>query len=111
MSASKAKRARQEKRNRPGAKMTASARLAAAVKAFPDSHPWCILCGRPTKFVVVYLPGDPLSVSTPAGKQRFILYPLCEACHDKPGTPEEVEDIITAEYGPHASALADAVLQ
>ena len=91
--------------------MTASARLAAAVKAFPASHPWCILCGRPTEIVGVYLPFDPLSVCTPAGKERFVLYPLCDACHGKPGTPEAVEDIITAELGPHASVLPGAVMQ
>ena len=43
-------------------------------------HPFCLLCGRPSTFVNVYLPGKGTSAAPPAGKGRMIIYSLCEAC-------------------------------
>ncbi len=44
----------------------------------------CILCGRPTMRRGVWIPDDPAREglgSPPAGRQRVMLYALCEA-HD-----------------------------
>ena len=44
------------------------------------THPFCFLCGRPSTFVNVYLPGKGTPAAPPAGKGRMIIYSLCEAC-------------------------------
>ena len=108
MSARRSKKLRKQSKARPDKDRK---RLMAAVRAFPVTHPYCLLCGGQTEFVGVFVPYDPLSVSTPVGKRRYVLYPLCSACHGKPETAETVEDIISVELGPHATAINEAVMQ
>lgn len=45
--------------------------------------PLCFLCGRPSSFVNVYLPGKGTPVAPPPGKERMIIYSLCKGCTER----------------------------
>ncbi len=59
-----------------------------AIDKAPVAPPWlaarrkphCLLCGRPSAFVTLYLPGQDTPVAPPPGKRRLIIYSLCEHC-------------------------------
>ena len=40
----------------------------------------CLLCGEPTSYTSVYLPGPASVVAPPPGKGRMIIYSLCRGC-------------------------------
>lgn len=42
--------------------------------------PFCLLCGKPTSFTNVYIPGKHSPLAPPPGKGRLVVYSLCESC-------------------------------
>ena len=42
--------------------------------------PFCLLCGRPTTFTNIFFPGKGTPLAPPPGKQRLIVYSLCDHC-------------------------------
>lgn len=40
----------------------------------------CLLCGGPTVFTNVYVPGPGSHVAPPPGKGRMVIYSLCRPC-------------------------------
>ena len=55
--------------------------------------PFCLLCGRPSTFTTVYIPGKGTPVAPPPGKGRMIIYGLCDHCA---GRFDELAEIIEA---------------
>ena len=46
-------------------------------------HPMpCASCNSSTLNRGVYIAGDPNRVSTPKGKSRYVVYPICDECLD-----------------------------
>ncbi|QNN21808.1 hypothetical protein HED60_05815 [Planctomycetales bacterium ZRK34] len=52
--------------------------------------PHCLLCGGPTVFTNIYIPGKRSPAAPPPGKRRMIIYSLCESCAGKLDTLAEV---------------------
>ncbi len=44
------------------------------------ARPHCLLCGGPTAFSNIYIPGEESPAAPPPGKQRVVLYSLCQHC-------------------------------
>jgi hypothetical protein len=55
--------------------------------------PSCLLCGRPSTFTNVYIPGKHTPVAPPPGKGRIIIYSLCDHCAER---LDELGEIIEA---------------
>jgi len=55
--------------------------------------PFCLLCGRPSTTVNLYFPGKGTSAAPPAGKNRMIIYSLCDYCSSR---LDELSEIIEA---------------
>lgn len=51
----------------------------------------CYLCGQPSVVLGMCFPEDSQAVGAPAGKQRILIYALCENCFEQSGSTEAVE--------------------
>jgi len=68
------------------------------VKRAPFAPPWlaarhkpfCLLCGSPTAFTTIYLPGKNSPAAPPPGKGRMIIYSLCKRCAQRLDTLADV---------------------
>jgi hypothetical protein len=56
----------------------------------------CLLCGRRTSFMGVWVPTASTcgELGAPAGKSRLVAYALCRKCQRRPDTPRRVEETI-----------------
>jgi len=54
------------------------------------TKPSCLLCGSPTAFTTIYLPGKNSPAAAPPGKERMIIYPLCARCAQRLDTLADV---------------------
>ena len=60
----------------------------------------CILCGKPfANGSGVFVPTDSQSWGALAGKQRYLVYPMCSECQVSPDANERVEGAIALSLG------------
>lgn len=58
----------------------------------------CTLCGAPTQNRSVFVPNDSRKYGAGAGKQRYIIYPLCEEENRQDASNlDRIEQIIKAD--------------
>ena len=63
----------------------------------PQPGDYCLVCGGTPAVIGIFKPEEPEAWGAAPGKIRLIRYCLCNRCHGRPQTPEDVEKIIKAE--------------
>ncbi|OGP59973.1 MAG: hypothetical protein A2V65_01590 [Deltaproteobacteria bacterium RBG_13_49_15] len=67
----------------------------ALTEKLPSDH--CLICGAAPAIIGIFTPEDPTAWGAKNGKTRLIRYCLCDKCHGRQETLENVEKIIRAE--------------
>ena len=67
------------------------AALEAILTHMEQAHPPCLLCGAQSSITGVFIPGNSRLWGAPAGKDRTIVYTLCDACYARPDQTDATE--------------------
>lgn len=59
---------------------------------------FCLLCGRRSSVVAVYIPGKNTPVAPAPGRQRRIVYSLCDRCVRRADVAEAAEARIESQF-------------
>ena len=54
----------------------------------------CLLCGKQSVHVALFVPRSPEDYGAKAGVSRIIAYGLCDACFNMPGGMDRAEELM-----------------
>jgi len=72
-----------------------STSLEAVLTHMEQGHPPCLLCGSESTITGVFIPGNSRLWGAPAGKDRTIVYTLCDDCYARPDQTDATEQRIS----------------
>lgn len=73
------------------------ASLVAILAHLEETHPPCLLCGAQSTMSGVFIPGSSRLWGAPAGRDRTVVYTLCDACFARPDQTDACELRISQE--------------
>ncbi len=74
-----------------------NAALEAILTHMEQAHPPCLLCGSKSTMTGVFIPGDSRLWGAQAGRDRTIVYTLCDDCYARPDQTDACEQRISQE--------------
>jgi len=73
------------------------ASLEAILTHMERAHPPCLLCGATSSMTGIFIPGNSSLWGAPAGRDRTVLYTLCDDCYARPDQTAAAELRISQE--------------
>ncbi len=73
------------------------ASLEAILTHMERAHPPCLLCGSKSSITGVFIPENSRLWGAPAGRDRTIIYTLCDDCYARPDQTDACEQRISQE--------------
>ena len=69
--------------------------LGTILASMGEAHPPCLLCGNKSSMTGVFIPADSRLWGAPAGRDRMVLYALCDGCFTRPDQTDACEQRIS----------------
>jgi hypothetical protein len=66
-------------------------RIRAALEAMKKQEGGCLICDLPAGIIGVFCPDDSQKFGASKGKDRTLVYRICDDCHDSEGWMDRIE--------------------